>query len=125
MRSNGLPSGHTDLNRRHPSLQEDLLERVLVTKVPSAPFGPEVIKNKTTEDVERLSEVGEAVSVVREEPGRVVLALQDSFSEKHEWLGGGEALGRFPFVLDSLVGVPRALGHGALEQAMLGRFFGT
>jgi hypothetical protein len=24
--SNGLPSGHTDLNRRHPSLQEDFFQ---------------------------------------------------------------------------------------------------
>jgi len=125
VRSNSLPSGHIDFNRRHPCLEEDLLEGVLVTKVPSAPFGLEVIKDKTTEDVERLSKVGEAASVVCEEPRRVILALHDIFSEKHEWPGGGEALGRFPFVPNSLVGVPRALGHGALEQAVLGKFLGT
>jgi len=125
MRSNGLPSGHTDLNRCHPGLEEDLLEGVLVTKVPSAPFRPKVIKDKTTEDVERLFEVGETTDVVRKEPGRVVLAPHDRFSEEHERPGGGEALGHFPFVPDSLVGVPRALGHGALEQAVLGRFLGT
>jgi hypothetical protein len=115
VRSNSLPSGHTDLNRRHLALEEDLLEGVLVTKVPSASFGLEVIKDKTTEDVERLFEVGEAADVVREEPGRVVFALHDSFTEKHERPRGGEAHGRFAFIPYSLVGVPHALGHGAFE----------
>ncbi len=81
MRSNSLPSGHIDLNRRHPCLEEDLLEGVLVTKVPSAPFGLEVIKDKTTEDVERLSKVGEAASVVCEEPRRSSLRSM-TFSPK-------------------------------------------
>jgi len=125
MRSNGLPSGHTDINRCHPGLEEDLLEGVLVSKVPSASFELEVVKDKATEDVERLSEVGETASVVREELRRVVLMLHDSFSEKHERLGGGEALGRFPFLPNSLVGVPLAMGHGTLEQAVLGTFLGT
>jgi hypothetical protein len=84
-----------------------------------------VIKDKTTKDVERLSKVGEAASVVREEPKRVVFAFHDSFSEKHKRPGGGEAHGRFPFVPDFLVSIPRPLGHGALEQAVLGRFLGT
>jgi hypothetical protein len=104
VRSNSLPSGHTDLNRRHLALEEDLLEGVLVTKVPSASFGLEVIKDKTTEDVERLFEVGEAAD-----------ALHDSFTEKHERPRGGEAHGRFAFIPYSLVGVPHALGHGAFE----------
>jgi len=84
-----------------------------------------VVENKTTEDVQRLSEVGEAVGVVREEAGGVVLALQDSFAEEHERPGGREAMGRFPFVPNSLVGFPRALGHGALKEAVLGKFLGA
>ncbi len=44
VRSNGLPSGHTDLNGGHPSLKENLFERILVTEVLSAPLGPEIIK---------------------------------------------------------------------------------
>jgi hypothetical protein len=89
VRSNSLPTGHIDLNHHHPGLKEDLLEGVMFTKVPSAPFEPEVIKDKTMEDVEGLYGVGEVTGVVREEPGRVILALQDSFSEKHERPGGG------------------------------------
>ncbi|CAM6075698.1 unnamed protein product [Sphagnum tenellum] len=124
-RSNSLPSGHTDVNRRHPGLEEDLLKGVLVTKVPSAFFRRKVIEDETTEDVEQLSKVGEAVDVVREEPKRVILVLHGSFSEEHKRLGGSETPRPFPFVLDSLIGVPRALGHGAFQQAVLGRFLGT
>jgi hypothetical protein len=51
VRSNGLPSGHTDLNGGHLGLKENLFERILVTKVPSAPLGPKVVEEKVTEDV--------------------------------------------------------------------------
>ncbi len=64
VRSNSLPSGHTDLHRRHPGLKENLLEGVLVAKMPSASFRPEVIEHKVTKDVE----VSEAVNVIHEEP---------------------------------------------------------
>jgi len=40
MSSDGLPSGHADLDRGHPSLSENLLERVLVVEVLSTPFDP-------------------------------------------------------------------------------------
>ncbi len=122
VRSNSLPSGHNDFNCRHPCLEENLLEGVMVTKVLSAPFGLEVIEDKTTEDVQRLFEVGEAVGVVCEKLGRVIFMLHGSFSENHKRPGGGESSGCFPFVPNSLVGAPRALGHGALEKAMLGGF---
>ncbi len=36
--SNSLPSGHTDLNRRHPGLEENFLKRIPVVEVFSAPF---------------------------------------------------------------------------------------
>ncbi|CAK9208700.1 unnamed protein product [Sphagnum troendelagicum] len=122
MRSNSLLSGHTDLNRRHPGLEEDLLEGVVVTKVLLAPFGPEVIEDKATKDVEWLSEVGEIAGVVHEKPERVVLVLHGSFTEKRKWPGESETSGCFPFVPNSLVGVPHALGHGAFEKAVLGGF---
>jgi len=47
------------------------------------------------------------------------------FTEKHKRPGGREATGCFPFVLNSLVSVPRAVGHGALEKTVLGRFLGA
>jgi hypothetical protein len=54
VRSNGFPSGHTDLNSGHPGLKEDFFERILVFEVLSAPFGLEVIEEKAMENVKRL-----------------------------------------------------------------------
>ncbi|CAK9882729.1 unnamed protein product [Sphagnum jensenii] len=125
MRSNSLPSGHTDFNRCRPSLEENFLEGVLVAKVPSASFRPEVIEDKAMEDVEWLSKVSEAAGVVRKEPRRVILVPHGSFSKKHKRPGRDETSGSFPFVPYSFVNVPRALGHGALEKAMLGKFLGA
>ncbi len=64
MRSNSFPNGHTDLNGGHPGLEEDFFERVLVTEVPSAPLGPEVVEKEATKDVERLPLVSEAAGVM-------------------------------------------------------------
>ncbi len=123
MRSNGFPSGHTDLHSRHPGLGEDLLEGVLVAKVPSTSFGLEVVKNEATEDVEWLFEVGETTGVVGKESRGIIFPLPDSFAEERERPGEGEASGSFPFLPDPLVGFPHMLGHGAFQQAVLGGFF--
>jgi hypothetical protein len=72
-----------------------------------------------------LSKISEAASVIHEEPRRVVFMFQDGFTEKHKRPRRHEAVGCFPFVPNSLVGFPRALGHGALEEAMLWRFLST
>jgi len=65
----GFPGGHVDLNGGHPSLMEDPFEGILVTKVPSAPLGLEVVEKKTTEDVKGLPKVSEAADMVGVEPG--------------------------------------------------------
>ncbi len=78
VRSNGFPSGHTDLNGGHPGLKEDFFERVLVSEVLSAPLGPEVEEEKAMENVERLPRVSEAAGMIGEEPGRVALSLGGS-----------------------------------------------
>jgi len=44
VRSNGLPSGHIDLHHRHLGLEENLLEGIMVAKMPTASFRPEVIE---------------------------------------------------------------------------------
>ncbi len=64
--SNGLPSGHTDLNRCHPGLQEDFFQGVLIVEVFSTPFRPEVVQNKAPEYVEGLPNVRVSTGVVRE-----------------------------------------------------------
>ncbi len=47
VRSNGLPSGHTNLDRSHLGLGENMLERVKAVEVLSAPFGPEIVEQET------------------------------------------------------------------------------
>ncbi len=70
-----------------------------------------------------MSKIGEASCVVGKKSGRVVLALSDGFAEEHERPGESEANKSFPFLPYLLVGFPRALGHGAIQQGVLGRFF--
>jgi hypothetical protein len=66
-RSNGLPGGHTDLNRRHPGVEKDFAEGVLIIIMFSTSFRPEIINKEVTEDVKWLPGVSEATGVVREE----------------------------------------------------------
>ncbi len=82
MRSNGLPSGHTDLNRGNPGLRKDLIKRVEAVEVPSAPLRPEIVEYETSENVQRLYRVGEAASVIREKTVQVVLSFDDSFPQQ-------------------------------------------
>ncbi len=84
-----------------------------------------MIEEETTENVQGLPRVGEAASVVSKEPGGVIFLLGDSLPEKDERPGDGDVLRHFPFVPNFLVGIPSALCHGALEQAVLQRFLGT
>ncbi len=80
----GSPGGHADFDSGLPGLQEDSLERVLAVEVPSASFGPKIIKDQAPKDIERLSPVGEAARVVAVEVRRVVLLLKDNLSEEDE-----------------------------------------
>jgi len=125
VRSNGLPSGHTDLNGGHQGLKENLVERVLVTEVPSAPLGPEVVEEKTTENVQGLSGVGEASGVIREEPRGVTFSLGGGLPKKDERPSDGDVVRCFPFIPEFLASYPSALCHGALEQAVWRRFLGS
>jgi len=79
--SNGFLSGHTDLNGGYPSLKEDFFERVLVSEVPSAPLGLEVVEEKARKNVKRLPRVSEATGMICEEPRRVVLLLDGNLTE--------------------------------------------
>jgi hypothetical protein len=125
MRSNGLPSGHADLNGGHPGLKENLVERILITEVPSTPLRPDLVEEKATEDIQGLSGVGEVAGVIREKPEGVIFTFGGGLPEKDERPGDGGVARRFPFVPDFLVSSPSVMRHGALEQAVLKRFFGS
>jgi len=125
VRSNSLPSGHTDLHRRHPGAKKDIVKGELIIKVFSTSFRPEMVKNETLKDVEGLTRVGEAVGVVREKSEGVIFEFQGSFTEKHERPGGCEVAVGFPFDPNTLVGFPGDLSPGTIEKAMLWGLFGA
>ncbi len=87
----------------------------------AASFGPEVVKEKASEDVERLSSIRVAASVVALKVRGVVLLFEDSFPQKDEGLGDGEAVGRLPFIPSATESIPSLPGGGAIHEAMLGR----
>ncbi len=86
----------------------------------AASFGPEVIEKEASEDVERLSPVREAAGVVALEVQGVVLLFEDSFPQKDEGPGDGEAVGRLPFIPSATENIPGLLGGRAIHEAMLG-----
>jgi len=72
-----------------------------------------------------LSEVSEAAGVVDEEPWGVVVTLDGRLAQEGKGLVDLDVVRHLPFVPDSLVGLPSAPRHGALEEAMLRGFFGV
>ncbi len=84
MRSNGLPSGHADLNGGHLGLKENLVERIMINEVPLTPLRPEVVEEKATKDIQGFSGVGEATDVIREKPKGAVFTFGGGLPEKDE-----------------------------------------
>ncbi len=74
----------------------------------AASFGPEVVKEKASEDVERLSSVKVAANVVALKVQGVVLLFEDNFPQKDEGPGDGEAVGRLPFLPGATKSIPSA-----------------
>jgi hypothetical protein len=104
---------------------KNFVKGVLVIKVFSTFFRPEMVENETSKDVEGLSGVGETVGVVREKSGGVIFEFQGGFSKKHKRPGGREVAVGFPFDPNALVGFPGDLSPGAFEEAMLWGLFGA
>jgi hypothetical protein len=123
--SNSLPSGHTDLNRCHPSLKENFLHRIMVVEVFSTPFRPQMVQNEAPEYVERLPNVREASGVVREEARGVIFELRGSFAKERKRPGDLQIAMGFPCAPYALESVPRFLGHGTVEQIVLRGLLGT
>jgi len=121
-RSNGLPVGHAHLRRSFPRLEQNPFEGVLVVKVPSTSFRPEIIEQKAPKNVERLSPVGEATRVVAMKVRGVVLFFEHRLPKKNEGPSNGEVVGRLPFAPDTEESTPGLLGREAFHEAMSGRF---
>jgi hypothetical protein len=101
-------------------LQQDPLERVLAIGVPTTFFKPEIVQEKASEDIERLSSVGEATRVISVKVRGVVFFFEHRLSKEDEGPGDGEAVGRLPFVPDAEEGIPGLLGGNAFHETMLG-----
>ncbi|CAM6026276.1 unnamed protein product [Sphagnum balticum] len=123
VRYNGFPGGHTDLHCRHPGIEEDFVKGILIIKVFSTYFQPEIVKDEASQDVEGLTGVGEAARVVRKEAGRVVFKFQGDFTKENKRPGQREVVMGFPFDPDTFIGFPGGLSPGAVEKAMLRGLF--
>jgi len=88
----------------------------------AASFGPEVVEEEASKDVERLSSIGKAASVVALEVRGVVFLFEDSFPQKVERPGDGEVVGRLPDLPSATEGIPCLPSGRAIHEAMLGRF---
>ncbi len=114
-RSDGSPSGHANFGRGLPRLKEDTLERVLAVEVSATSLRPEVVNQEAPEDVEGLAAISEAARVITVEVRGVVVLFKDGFPEEKEGLGDVEAIGRPPFVPNSVEGLPGLLSRGAIH----------
>jgi len=91
----------------------------------AASFGPKVVEEKASENVKRLSSVGEAARVVLLKVRGVVILFNDGFPEKDEGPGDGEAVGRLPFLPSAMESIPGLLSGGALQEAVPSRLWET
>jgi hypothetical protein len=120
--SDGPPGGHADLGRSFPRLKKNSLEGVLAVEVFATSLGPEVVEEETPEDVEGLTAVGETARVIVVKVRGVVIFFEDGFPKEDEGPGDVEAVGRLPFVPNTMEGLPSLASMGAIHEAVLGRF---
>jgi hypothetical protein len=106
-------------------LKENPLEGVLAVKVIATSLRPEVVNQEAPEDVEGLAAVSEAARVIAVEVRGVVVLFEDGFSEKDERPSDVEAIGRSPFVPNSVKGFPSMLSQSAIHETMLGGLRGS
>jgi len=60
----GFLGSHTDFDDGHPGLLDNVSRGILAVKMHLASFRPKEVDDETFEDVQRLPNVGEAISVV-------------------------------------------------------------
>ncbi len=76
----GFAGGHPNLDYDHPTLLENIAGGVLRVKVHFTSFQPNEVKNETSKNVQQLSNVREATSVIALNIGRVILSFKNKFS---------------------------------------------
>jgi hypothetical protein len=58
------------------------------------------------------------------DPKGVIFSLEDGFTQHDEWPGESDVIGRSPFLLDIIEGLPSPFGEGTLEKTVLRGFRG-
>jgi hypothetical protein len=106
-------------------LKENSLEGVLAVEVIATSLRPEVVNQEAPKDVKGLAAVGEAARVIAMEVRGVVIFFEDGFSEEDEGPGDVEAIGRSPFVPNSVEGFPSLLSWSAIHETVLGGLRGS
>jgi hypothetical protein len=71
-----------------------------------------------------LFDVGEAPYMVPLDPGGVIFSLKDGFTQHDEWQRESDIIGRSPFLLDIIEGLPSPFDKETLEKTMLRGFGG-
>ncbi|CAK9237071.1 unnamed protein product [Sphagnum troendelagicum] len=120
MRSDGPPSGHANLGSGLLRLEENSLKGVMAVEMIATSLRLEVVNQKAPEDVEGLAAVGETARVIAVEVRGVVVLFEDGLPEKDEGPGDVEAIGRSPFVPNSVEGFLGLLSRSAIHEAVLG-----
>jgi len=120
--SNSPPGGHANLSRGFPRLKKNSLEGVLAVEMLAASLRPEIIEQKAPKDVKGLTAVSETARVVAVKVWGVVIFFEDGFPKEDEGPSDVEAVGRLPFVLNIVEGLPSLPSRGAIHEAVLGRF---
>jgi hypothetical protein len=105
-------------------LLKDFPRGILVIKMLSASLRPEEVEDKTTKDVKRLSDIGEASYMVPLDPRGIIFSLKNSFTQHDEWPGKSDVIGCSPFFPNVKEGLPSPFCKGALEKTMLTGFRG-
>jgi hypothetical protein len=90
---------------------KEFLRGILFIKMLSASLRPKEVEDKIAKDVKRLSDVGEASYMVPLDPGGVIFSLEDSFTQRDEWPGKSDVIGRSPFLPDAIEGLPSPFGE--------------
>jgi len=120
--SNGPPGGHADLGRSFPRLKKNSLKGVLAVEVFATSFGPEIVEQEAPKDIEGLTTVGEIAHVIAVKVRGVVIFFEDGFPKEDEGPSDVEAVGRLPFVPNTVEGLLSLPSRGVIHEAVLGRF---
>ncbi len=73
----GFPGDHPNLNSGHPRLLDNISRWVVIVKMHPTTFRPKEVKNESFKNVQQLSNVGKATSVVTLNIGKVILSFKN------------------------------------------------